>query len=105
MTTTPSEIEPEGAADAQRSAAAVSVALGVGSESGAAEEHPASSRADSAAADRAAIGRMRTVNLKMTGEGEASILPHLSSVQAENSHADTGMESGVPSTGDFRCGA
>ena len=75
VTVTASETAPEGAAEAHRSAAADSVADGVGSALGAADEHPASSSADRAAADRAAIGRMRTVNLEMKGKGEPPSSP------------------------------
>ena len=72
------------------------------SASGRRTAQPASRRADSAAADRAASGRMRTENLESQGKG--SLHPPASFLRPalRNRHADTGMESGVPSTGDFR---
>ncbi|GAA4349695.1 hypothetical protein GCM10023087_15590 [Microbacterium rhizosphaerae] len=74
-------------------------AVGVGDD-----EQPASRSAATAAADRAAIGRMRTETSRKKEEGSALILSHVR-VSAlgrdqQTPHNGTGMHPGVPSIGD-----
>jgi hypothetical protein len=60
---------------------------------------PASRTAESATAERAANGLMRTVNLKTNGKGESPSSPMFALPPLGNRHADEDMDSGVPSNG------
>ena len=90
-----------GCGSSPQSDAAARCGLGVGVVGAAEPAQPASRRADSAATDRAASGRMRTENLE-TWKGSLHLFASFLCLALRNGHADTGMESGVPSTGDFR---
>jgi|SRR6188472_2810861 hypothetical protein len=73
-TVTESEASPDGAAALHRST--TGGADGLASVSGALDEQPARRTAESATAERATSGRMRTVNLRMKGKGSLHLLPH-----------------------------
>ena len=91
-TVTASDAAPDGAAAAHRSAAGG--AEGLVSASGALEAQPARMTADSAATDRAASGRMRTVNLEMKGKGGLHLPACFLCPALGDRHARGGMEFG-----------
>ena len=65
-------------------------------------EQPARTAAERATAERATSGRMRTVNLKTEGRGSLHLPPCFLCPRWEGVMPGRGMDSGVPSTGDFR---